>query len=56
MRFYYLRAVTGTQKNLVFGFGLCSQKTQNPNPNPDPKTQKNPRPRPKISNFLGLNK
>ena len=34
-----VKPVTGTQKKLVFWFGLGSQKTQNPNPNPDPKYQ-----------------
>ena len=48
-------SVTGTQKKLVFRFGLGSQKIQNLNPNQDPKTQKtqdpNPNPDPKYQIF-----
>jgi hypothetical protein len=55
LRYFWVYTVTGTQKKLVLGFDLGSQKIQNPNPNPDPKTQNtqdpDPNPDPKYQIF-----
>jgi hypothetical protein len=52
---FYSRPVTGTPKNLLFGFGFGLGNEKKLNPKPDPKIPKT-RPRPELSNFLGLNK